>query len=77
MFQSCHRYLPQLLHPLQMSLLPQVTLKKMLSQPLPQSGGRHSRTRWGRLVSRKNTTSLHLTQPCHGFQISCRMTTSH
>ena len=25
---------------------------------LPQSGGRHSRTRWGRLVSRKNTTSL-------------------
>ena len=21
--------------------------------------------------------SLHLTQPCHGFQISCRMTTSH
>lgn len=28
-------------------------VEKMLSQPLPQSGGRHSRTRCGRLVSRK------------------------
>ena len=30
----------------------------LILEALPQSGGRHSRTRCGRLVSRKNTTSL-------------------
>ena len=34
------------------------TLAAAVIMVLPQSGGRHSRTRCGRFVSRKNTTSL-------------------
>ena len=53
----------------------QVTWKKMLSQPSPKSGGKVSRTRSGRFVSRKNFTSGRaymiipsLCPPCIGFR---------
>ena len=36
----------------------QVTLKKIFSHPSPHPSGRHARTLCGRLVSRKNFTSL-------------------